>query len=58
LLGTERLPSVFNRPDVIAPVHAERVAKARKHGSNPIRSAENDEACNSFKITGGDNFGE
>jgi hypothetical protein len=43
---------------VIAPVHAERVAKARKHGSYPIRSAENDEACNSFKITGGDNFGE
>jgi hypothetical protein len=26
------------------------VSKAHKHGSNPIRSAENDEACKSVKL--------
>jgi len=29
---------------------AEQVSKKRKHGSNPIRPAENDEACKSFKL--------
>src|SRR5215469_17268059 len=29
---------------------AEQVSKAHKHGSHPIRSAESDEACKSFKL--------
>jgi hypothetical protein len=29
---------------------AEQVSKARKHGSHPIRSRKNDEACKPFKL--------